>query len=280
MHWLTHFGSIDLPQYDVNFNAGPAPAALTVVQLVGGGTYDADGTTSSRQRYPLALRYGCTVVGPDAATARARVDELKALIGKRDRLWRTMIDDGETHWAWARLSDVDDTMRSRLPKWNIPCTLAFTVLGGWHGLGHQGPWMLDAGEYLDEGLSLDNDDLYDLTSSTETITIENGGNLAVRDAIVKVTAGDAPIMSVSVRSGLCDWTVTGQLGIGRTLVVDCAAKSVVKNGVNFYSGFSLGDDHMTPDWMVLEPGENLVEVERDGGGTGSTVEFVFADGWA
>jgi hypothetical protein len=33
------------------------------------------------------------------------------------------------------------------------------------------------------------------------------------------------------------------------------------------------------DWLVLQPGNNNVVVETAGGGTTSTIEFVFSDGW-
>ncbi len=63
MHWLTHFGTVALPQYDVQYNNGPAPVLTATAALIGGGTYDGYGTGIARQRYPYNLRYGCSVVG-------------------------------------------------------------------------------------------------------------------------------------------------------------------------------------------------------------------------
>lgn len=285
MNWLTHFGTTALPQYDVQFPNGPAPVVTASVALVGGGTFDGYGTGIARQRYPVNLRYQCSVVGPAQATALANMNALKALLGVRAKLWRTeagALVPGR-QWAWARLTDIDDSMRARMPWWIVPVTLNFSLLGRWNGLRHQRPWYFDAGEYFDTGLAFDSDELTTLTtaaSAPQTIVVDNDGNLAVRDAIITLVAKTAPITAVTIGvTSVTEFTWAGSVAVGNALVIDVAAKRITNNGVDAYAGFNTTAGHLVADWLVLEPGNNSVIVETDGGGTDSTIEFEFYDGW-
>jgi hypothetical protein len=209
---------------------------------------------------------------------------LKALLGVYAKLWRTEAGGTARQWAWARLTDIDDAMRSRMPRWIVPVTLNFSVSSRWHGLLHQDVWYFDAGEYFDDGLMFDSDELTVLATATapggQTIVVDNDGNQAVRDAIIYLTAKTAPITSVTVSvAGVTAWTWAGTLATDKTLVIDTAKKSITNDGADAYSGFDYEAGHAVADWLVLQPGNNNVVVETAGGGTTSTIEFVFSDGW-
>lgn len=282
MHWLTRFGTLDLPQYDVAFNAGPAPADIATVGLVGGGAFDPYGAGAAPQKYPYQIRYSCAVVGPSASAANTKINALKAKIGTYAKLWRTTIPDGVDHWCWARLNDVDDSMRARMPMWNVPLTLGFTVTGRWHGLQHDLGWYFDDGIfYFDEGRAFDGDELTVLSSSPQTVVVDNDGNQPVRDAVINVTAKVAPITYLKIGiAGVTEFYYDGTIAVNKTLVVNCKNKSVKNDGVSAWNDFHLTGNHVVADWLVLQSGNNSVVVTKTGGGTTSTIEFAFSDGWA
>ena len=283
MYWLTHFGTTALPQYDAAFSIGPAPAEVATAGLVGGGVYDAYGTGRARQKYPLALRYACSVVNVSESASRAEINALKALIGTRAKLWRTEAGAAipNRHWCWARLVDVDDSMRAKMPHWIVPVVLNFTIMGRWCGLAHSGGWYFDSGLYFDDGLAFDSDEKTTLTTSPQTVVVDNDGNMAVRDAIIMVKAGNAPITYLKIGiSGVTEFYYDGTIATGTTLTIDTEVKTVLNVAASAWNNFHLTANHKVADWLVLEKGNNSVVVTTTGGGTGSTIEFRYSDGWA
>ena len=284
MYDLIRFGPIFLPQYDVNFNAGPAPAPLATVLLLGGGVYDAHGSSRSPQQYPLLVSYPCTIIAATDTLVRTELATLKAAIGTRQHLVRQNIPNGAEHWCWARLTDVDDTMRSRRFNASVPVVLTFALLGRWNGEYHSGGLVFGAeGLYFDDGLYFDGSDIYALDGTEgvdQTITVNNGGNIATIP-VVNVRAGTASITVLTVGiAGVSEFAFTGTVAIGKTLSILCGPKTVLNDGVGAYSNLALTANHKQADWLVLQPGDNSIIVNRTGGGTGSTVEFVFYNGWA
>jgi hypothetical protein len=283
MHWLTEFGTTELPQLDVIFPNGTAPVVFDPVALPGGGVFDALGTGRARPRYPFALQYDCYVADQDSTVALATLAGLKQRLGERDKLWRTEAGGTTRYYAWARLVDVDDTMRTLMPMWAVPVKMTFSVLGSWNGIRRGATWYLDDGEGLDENLFLDRDNSTTLTTGAagQDVTVTNSGNMAVRDAKIIVTAAASSITSVTVAvSGVTEVTWTGTLAVGSVLVIDAGAKRVTVDDVNAWSttAFTLTSNHKVADWLVLEPGANTVTVTTVGGGTTSTVAFEFNDG--
>lgn len=285
MEWLTRFGSIYLPQYDVNFNAGTAPAQLAVTQLYGGGIFDTHGLGRSPQRYPKLITYPCTVVGSSTLEARTAIRQLRAAIGTRQKLWRSSVVDEEAQWCRARLVDVDATMKSKMPRWHVPVTLTFAQLAGWNGVHHSGGVVFGQdGAFFGDGLFFGEDDIYALDGTEEVdqnITLSNGGNLPVTGVKIYVVAGSAAITALTIKvTGVSYLRYTGTVAVGKTLYLDCDIKKITNDGANAYANLALTAEHYIADWLVLQPGDNTVVVNRTGGGTGSTVEFQFYDGWA
>ena len=285
MYWLTSFGTLDLPQYDVNFNAGTAPAELGAVQLIGGGVYDSYGTTRAPQKYPKLITYPCTIVGTSADDARYKLMLLKSAIGTREKLWRTLIPGGSQHWCWARLADVDDTMKSKRAASHIPTTLTFAQMGQWNGVHHSGGIVFgQEGAFFNDGLYFNEEDIYDLDGTEgvdQNITVNNGGKLQARNVIINVIAGSAPLTMVKIGiAGVSEIQFNGSLAVGKRLYIHCGLKQVTNDGNDAYLSLTRTGNHKVADWIILESGDNTVVVNRGGGGTGSTVEFVFYDAWA
>lgn len=283
MYWLTHFGTTALPQYDAAFSIGPAPADVATVGLAGGGVYDAYGTGTARQRYPIQLRYACSVVGPSESTVRAEINALKALIGTYAKLWRTEAGAAipARQWCWARLVDIDDSMRARMTHWNVPIAMSFMIVGPWKGLQHRASWTFDSGLFFDAGLAFDSNEKTTLTTSPQTIVVDNNGNLPVRDTVLWITAGDAAITYLKIGvTGVTEFYYDGTLAAGAKLTIDCETKSVLNVAAAGWNDLHLTANHKVADWLVLQPGNNNVIVTTTGGGTGSTIEFRYSDIWA
>lgn len=284
MYWLTAFGTQDLPQHDVSFNAGTAPAQMATVETLNAGMYDTYGRGRSPQRFPLTLTYTCVVAGSSTTTAAATIAGLKGQIGQRNKLVRQMLSDSSYQWCWARLVDVDDAMSARMTRWRVPVTLTFALLGKWNGVQHWGTQLFDQGElYWDDGLYFDGEDVYTMDQADEadqTIVVNNGGNIPVANAVITVTAVGTPITLLKIMiAGASEIQFSGSLAVGKQLIIDCKKKQITNDGANAYSSFSLTANHVIAEWLVLEPGDNSVVVNRTGGAN-STIEFAFYDGWA
>ncbi len=229
------------------------------VGLAGGGSYDVWGN----DRAP-ARAQDVTVTGwwPGASedAMESKLATLKALEGVRSKLWRSNGVDAQ--WRWARLMQVEDAASRGTPATD-EISLTFEMATGvWNGTPH--------------------DDVTTLNVSPKTITVANGGNMRVGDAVVMVTAGSAPITALSIAiSGVSKFTYSGTIAVGKSVVIDCGALSVHNDGVDDYEHFALDTNlHTISEWLRLEPGNNSVVVTITGGATDSTIHFQYNDGWA
>jgi hypothetical protein len=256
-----------------------------LIKTLGGGVYDAAGAGQLRPQLPFDLIYDCKAVGATPAALRSALDGLRALRGVRGRLYRRGLDDSIPNfpqWAMARLEEVVYTTEARHSHGLFqPLSLKFSVTTLWHGVLHGAPWYLDSGEYLDTGLYLDMYDRYPLTTTSETLSITNGGNIYTDDVVLTLEAGSSVVTSLSVSVGSCEIVYTGTVDAGTSLVIDCSPTlpTVTNDGVAAWSGFSLGASHASEAWLRLEPGANSVLVERTGGGADTYLTIEFSDRW-
>ncbi len=260
---LTAFEDATLPpgQEIDDLSTGRAPSTLIDVA---GGTFDAYGTRArlpSRQEigasglyvgaYLLADHAGNLLVDhagnlliPAAPTLflRHQVDRLRALVGRRGRLWRRR-EDGALQWRLARLLRVQvEGNVERAAAVVAQTTATFEAAGA--------TWKAAAGSSSTTALT---------TSSTKTANVETLGNGPVEDAVITVTA-TGTITSFRLYSTALgvDWTWTGSLTAGQSLVVDCGALTVRKQGVDAYSGFALNAGHTAAGWLPLAAGSNTL----------------------
>ena len=283
--WYERFGTVDLPIYDPAQEQGPGSARLALMELPDGGAYDAHGAEQAPQdteQINVKLR----IMASSAADMRTQINELRALIGERDKLYRRQDDDDSVEWCWARLRSVKAT-RTHKEILNQAMTLTFVRTSPhWYGINH-GAWLLDDGEYLDAGLMLDAADFtFTLDSSPKTVTVTNGGNLICDDPIITVTAGSASITNLVIEKLVGATTYghivyAGTIAIGKSLVIDCAARTVTNDSTSDYANFSLGASHKNPAWIRLSAAaDNSIKVTLTGGSTDSTIDFAFYDAWA
>lgn len=276
-YYLTRFGAVTLPDNVPVVQLPTVPAQTSAVKTLAGG-FDAWGSDTAAASFPARVQFSGLVLKSSAAAFQARIDEIRGLARKRALLWRTA-DTGDLQWASARLMGVNMSSSVKTRR-AIEVTLDFEVWEHWRRNSNEG-WELDDGSFFDDGLFLDTvPALVTLTTNPQVVSVTNGGNVAVDDAVVTVTAGSAAITALTIESGSAKWSWTGTLAIGKALIVDAGAWSVTNDGVDAYAGFAFDAIHALPGILRINPGTHNVAVSRTGGGTGSTIAIEFAEAWA
>ena len=278
---LYQFGTTTIPAYAYRLQADIGARTRTLQTI--GGYYDVGGTGQAAIALPYQLTFNALVYAAGGVSALgATLDDLRALIGTRARLWGDPMDSTAVdRWAWARLLNINYSHEYQHRK-TQPYQLTFEMLSAWNGSGHGGAWDLDAGYYFDNGLYLDDTGATTLDSSPKTITVANNGNYRVDNCGITVTCGaTAAITALTIGiSGLCEFTYSGTLATGKSLVIDCGAMTVTNDGADGYAALALTSNHTIPAWLRLAPGNNSVVVTLTGGSTNSEVTFTYSDGWA
>lgn len=182
------------------------------------------------------------IAGAEALLMRDAVDLLKAKIGVRGALHRQRESDGAVQWRLARLLSIGGTRTVEDVATIVKLTASFeTLQAGWRSLAQSSVSLL--------GNAL----------------VEVAGNLPVRHAVLTITAaGTISAMRVVCAERGIDWTWTGTLATGASLVVDDEVQSIQNAGANAYSGFVLGAGHTAAGWLDLEPGSQSVSVSMAG----------------
>jgi len=291
---LDRFGTTTLPNYNPKTPVGTGGVKDALVDVPGDGAYDAWSTHPAPGK-PYHLRKKCTlyeepVDGTHAALVAARtalqtaLDALKALEGTRDKLFAVLLSDGSERWAWARCVKVDGT---REPGAYLTQVVEIDFLVNppfWHGVDHGG-WTFDSGEDFDDGLYFDAADFaFTLDGSPKSVTVTNGGNKIVDDMIITVTAGSAAITALDIKKyyGATIYghvSYSGTIAIGKSLVIDCGAVSVVNDGTGDANHFTIESDHRNDRWIRLNVGDNTIVITYTCAAADSTIEFSFKDQW-
>lgn len=274
MYWLMRFGTVNLPSSRPSHDIGAGQVDVRFPEMQGGGLFDSLGSGQ-------AVLRGMAISWQGAALTQAQFTALRGMFGKRDKLYRKR-DDGQYEWAYARMMRLDAPRTTE--NWNyIDVTAAFELLSAhWSGERHGDGWLLDEGEYIDAGLALDeaSGDSYKLYAATVNLVINNAGNTPVKDAILTITAFNVAITGLTItKSSETHLVYAGTISPGNSLVIDCGAWSVKNDGVDDYANFSFGGSHATDEILVLDPGDNTIQVVKTGGNINDTLAIEFSDGW-
>lgn len=280
-HQIYEFDGVALPLYNQQQDLGTGAVASSIV-LTAGGALDWAGSARRLPRSQAATVTGIYAAEMDGdrlvtdegdaliestgvyivthgglADLRSQVAAIKGKIGVRGTLRRKRFDDESViQWRTARLVDVRERGQVEERGWRagIDCTFE-TVLPGWRSTAQSTANLLSGG------------------------AVSVAGNLPVRHAVLTVTAS-ATISSVAVYSASrgINWTWTGTLAAGASLVVNDEAQTVLNAGANAYSGLALGSGHTAAGWLDLEPGVQSVMVVVTG--TASAVGLAWWDVYA
>lgn len=284
MYRLIRFGTLDLEHYNQVDAIGSGVTPVNYLPLPEGGALDNFG---DMQKHPGAVERvkSLRLRGETEAALETLYFQLLALRGKRDRLYRRTVS-GDIHWQYARLVELTAQRNYDQTKYRFiqDLDLRFvTQEATWRGdLG--GVWFLDDGEYLDTGLAFDSGETYTLDGSPKAISIVIGadaGRLATRALQIRVTAGSAPITSITIaRAGGESLTFGASIAAGDELLIDTGTMQVTNDGVDAYDDLTLSPTADFASWFTLKPGSNPLTVTYVGGGTGSTIEFTYYEAWA
>lgn len=277
---ITAFGDVPLPDSMTVDDLSTARAAGTIVDTLG-GVFDAYGT---RQRLPRRQELSVSgiyqgtldylvdhsgnqlvddssndlIAGTATNSVRGQVEALRARVGWRDQLWRQRDDDAVLQWRYARLLAVQ--MRGDVGRWAADVAEVNALFET-----AQGAWRSTAA--VTDSLTL-------TAALTGTQRVIVDGNVQVDDAIVTLTAS-ATITSFRVTCAAIgvDWTWTGSLTAGQSLVVDCGALTVRKAGADAYSTFVLNSGHTAVGWLPLAVGANDLAMLASAAGTVSIAHY-------
>lgn len=283
MYRLIRFGLIDLEHYNQVDDIGSGATPTAYQNLPEGGALDGFG---DQQKHPGAVERtkSLRLRGTTEAALETLYFQLLAMRGKRDRLYRRT-SQGDIHWQYARLVEVTAQRNFDQTKYRFiqDLDLRFvTQEAFWRGdLG--GVWYLDSGEYLDSGLVFDSGENYALDGSPKAIAITIGadiGRAPIRALRIRVTAGSAPITSITIaRAGGESLTFGGTIAAGDVLLIDTGTMQVTNDGVDAYDDLTISPTADLASWFALEPGSNALTVTYVGGGTGSTIDFTYYEAW-
>lgn len=231
--WLERFGTVGLPLIEADQDIGAVGTRTLYMDLPGGGAYDAYGSeVAPRGMYTLQAT-GEIGNLTTQAEMQAQFDALRALRGRRDKLYARM-DDGAVRWTYARLSNIP-MRRNADNVLYLLAELAFDITSPiWYGNRHGAGWTFDSGEYFDSGLVFDEatDDVFPLShSGTSTFIAGNAGNTSISNAVLTFTPGSAAITGFTMASDdpdsfpQTDLTYSGTIAVGQTLVLDMGAQA-------------------------------------------------------
>jgi hypothetical protein len=260
---IYRFGSTVLPNYNPVNDIGAGPAKLAMLDLPGGGVFDALGADQAPVG-GVRITKECTLHDETESGLETAYTNLRSLIGKRDQLHRLHFSSGYEQWVYARLAQVRGYRRP-MDILTLDVVLEFVQISPiWNGNSHNDDW--------------------GLTSNPATAQIYNNGNAIVEDVIITITAAGSNITNLVIRKKVGGTTYghliyTGTIAVGQSLVIDCGARSVKNNGSPDYAHFSLGPDQKNDAWIRLGAGLNNIEITRTGGSTSCNSNFVFYDGW-
>jgi len=274
---LTAFGDYDLPQFNKLDTISLGEASGSVAPIIGNGAYDTYGTADAPER-ALVVSTAFEIVETSATAVQTKRDALRALVGKRDRLW-ARFPDASLRFAWARLARLRMERNYEHVHYQ-PVAMDFEIVTpGWRG---GLAWSLDDGELLDTGLLLDHrGGTWTPAASADSTIVTTDGNRMVRDALFVVVAGSDSISQIRVQVGSCDWTWKSTVPAGKALLINSGTKSVTLDGADAYTYMTLNAGHTVADWLQLQPGNNTVTLSYTGNASGSgLIAFSYLDNWA
>jgi hypothetical protein len=254
-YWYTQFGTTTVgqcsPVHDISL-----PAKAQGIETISGAV-DEWGSALA----PVSLPYTITIRGEEVANTLAtlgtKFQAIRALVGSRDKLYRSLDGTSGTQWAYARLVNMQAS-RDGNQQLAVPYTLRFLVYSpAWNGTSHTATAALG-------------------TEPTTEIAVYNAGDAPVRNAVLTITASTSDITDVTLAAnGETSITWSGTLGGGNDLVIDCGAGSVTNSAADAYSGFSYGAGHTVSYWLSLgAEATTTLTITRTAASTGDVAGLV------
>lgn len=247
-YYLSVFGSQALPRGDsVDGLGGDVPSDIA---NTAGRTHFAYGSgTVPMGAHRIRHR------GIYSSSVQSNVDALMGMVGQRASLWRVRTADAASQWKTARLLSC---------RWDrdVAQSQHAALVSEWDAVGY---W---------KGLSINTTN----RTSTGTLTPTGGGKANVYDAVITFTASSTGAKTIRMQDAAAgiDWQWSASMTSGHVLTIDCGAFSILNNGSNAYSSFTLNGAHLCDYWCVIVPGSNSFTITLTGAGT---FQIAWYDQW-
>lgn len=271
MYRYTTFDGVWLPPAmpEDDLNAGAAKG--TIVDSVAGG-FDYLGSNRYRPKRQTISYRGTYVGGADylvdengdyivdengdliigatdaAADLRAKLDDLKAKLGRRGTLIRQAESDSSNQFKLARLLTAQHVRVLANADKVATLELTFEADGR--------PWRSWTQSEVTATLA---------ASTTTIVEVTPGGTEEINDAVLTITANGGNVTGLDVTLGSDVHFTFGTITDGATLVIDCGAMTVLLDDVDAYTSFALEAGHVAAGWLPLALGTNSIAFTTTGG---------------
>lgn len=281
IYQIDQFDGVALPTYNPDQELAPAAVDSTLVASIGASFDRAGSRREMATRHAVRVRgwfessetiylvdhAGNRIVDHAGnqiivATAlgwlRGQVENLSGRVGQRGTLWRKRWDATSVRqWKTARLLRVNLPHDYTRRLYVVECECQFeSTMAAWRAAtATTTSGSIAAAGYVG-------------------LTISNGGQVQVDDAVMTITA-TAAISSVRVECTAAGISLAwaGSLGAGSSLVIDAGAKTVRNAGADAYSGFSLEAGHTADGWLPLAKGVTPMMVYLSAAGAVSLAHY-------
>lgn len=247
-YYLYQFDGLDLP-YGASVDGLGGDVPSDVVATAGGWHFAYGSGLVPLGVHRVAHR------GIYSASVQANVDALMGKLGGRGSLWRIRQADSAVQWKTARLLSC---------RWerDVAQSQHAALVSEWDAVGY---WKSSSQSTTSR-------------SSTGTLTPTGGGKARVFDAVITFTASSTGTKTIRMQDSVAgiDWTFSASVTNGQVVTIDCGAFSVLNNGSNAYSSFTLNAGHASDFWCVIMPGSNTFTFTLTGAGT---VQIAWYDSW-
>ena len=271
---LTSFAGLSLGQHLGRSDNARRVRDATV--RIPGGTLDTYGSTQQRPEVGQEITHSF-ILHDNSGAMDTNWKAINAKLGARGSLVRTWAD-ASTQFISARLMSLQAVKESAE---YIAATATFQLLedhwnGTFVGLALDGGWLLDDSEVLDSGYGTQAQTGF----TSGSISLANGGNMAVTDAVITITCGAGTgITKVGAQQNapngtqviywIWEWTGTAAstpFTAGREMVIACGPKRVTISGSWHYRYFTLQSTHSRDEWITIAPGGNSIYINIVGDG--------------
>lgn len=251
----TSFDGLALPGYNWQESLSPGSAISGLISILGGY---ADRGGERTHNTPAQITITGTIKEENAASTWTVFQQWCAKQGKRGKLKRT-IPDGTEQWTMARLLTViSDNSYEGFSSVAVVTMTFEQIYCSWIGKTYIN-WCLNDGYKLNNGNLLNNSKTFTLTAGIRTIALENAGLVEEKDLVLTITAGSSAIPSgLSITGGGSSLTFNQSIASGKSLVIDCGARSVKNNSVDAYAALVINAAHSVDGWIVLQPGTTIL----------------------
>jgi len=259
--------------------------AVSIVSTISGSIVDGHGAQQAPVTPVEITKKGLLV----AATQEALHNNFRwfrAQRGRRRQLWRLVRrfegppgSNPPIQFMYARCTAINSGVARQFgDMYALPVEIRFTLLGRfWSGSRTNN--QLEGGEEPDTWGEQEMDN----SGNEAVVTYTNGGNTNNTSPIITIAATGDDIEAVHLACNVCAWTYTGVVPAGSQLVIDCGARSVRNAGIGDYNGLTFDSTHRTSEWMILEPGVNMIvytiQTKNQGSTPPPTINFDFYDAW-